>query len=79
MALLPELFRLSIYQFLISLLYLLKSLLCQDPELVSQMIYLVWMVFVGQFPVGFPLLPQKQLDEQRKEVVTQILIDICVL
>ena len=52
MALLPELFRLSIYQFLISLLDLLKSLLCQDPELVSQMIYLVWMVFVGQFPVG---------------------------
>jgi len=31
------------------------------------------------FPVGFPLPPQRQLDEEGKKVVSQILIDIGVL
>ena len=31
------------------------------------------------FPVGPPLLPQRQLDEEGKKVVSQILIDIGAL
>ena len=49
MALLPELFRLSIYQFLISLLDLLKSLLCQDPDL----------VYMNSSPIDASLLMQQ--------------------